>query len=53
MQERPKNLNVRLTEEEDRMLAAVAEHQGLSVSDAIRQYIRRAFAELPRKKTKR
>lgn len=45
MPERSKNLNVRLTDDEDRMLAALAEHQGLSVSDVIRQYIRRAFAE--------
>ena len=47
-------LNVRVTDDEDRMLKALAEHQGLSASDIIRQYIRRAFAEAfpPTKKKK-
>ncbi len=47
-------VNVRLTDDEDRMLKALAEHQGLSVSDVLRQYIRRAFIEaFPPKNTKR
>jgi uncharacterized protein (DUF1778 family) len=54
MVERDKMLNVRVTDEEDRMLKALAEHQGLSISDVVRQYIRRAFAEaFPPKKSKR
>jgi len=43
--EREKMLNVRITDDENRMLKALAEHQGMSVSDVIRQYVRRAFAE--------
>jgi hypothetical protein len=31
--------------DEDRMLKALAENQGMSISDIIRQFIRRAFAE--------
>jgi uncharacterized protein (DUF1778 family) len=38
-------LNVRINDDEDRMLKALAEHQGLSISDVVRQYIRRGFAE--------
>jgi uncharacterized protein (DUF1778 family) len=54
MAERTKALNVRITDDEDRMLKALAGHQGMSISDVIRQYIRRAFAEaFPPKKTKR
>jgi uncharacterized protein (DUF1778 family) len=54
MAERTKAINVRVTDDEDRMLKALAEHQGMSISDVIRQYIRRAFAEaFPAKKTKR
>jgi uncharacterized protein (DUF1778 family) len=49
--ERTLTLNVRVSEDEDRMLRAIAKKQGLSVSDTIRQYIRRAFAEaFPKKK---
>jgi uncharacterized protein (DUF1778 family) len=52
--EREKMLNVRITDDEDRMLKALAEHQGMSVSDVVRQYVRRAFAEaFTPKKTKR
>lgn len=43
--QRTGTLNIRVSEDEDRMVRALAEHQGLSVSDVIRQYIRRAFAE--------
>jgi predicted DNA-binding protein len=54
MVDRDKMLNVRITDDEDRMLKALAEHQGLTSSDIIRQYIRRAFAEaFPPKKTRR
>jgi uncharacterized protein (DUF1778 family) len=52
--DRNKVVNVRVTEDEDRMLKALAEHQGMSISDVVRQYIRRAFVEaFPPKKTKR
>lgn len=55
MVERLRNvpLTVRLSEEEDRMLKALATHQGLSASDVIRQFIRRAFAEAFPKKGRR
>jgi uncharacterized protein (DUF1778 family) len=45
MVERDKMLNIRISDDEDRMLKALAEYTGLSISDVIRQYIRRAFAE--------
>jgi uncharacterized protein (DUF1778 family) len=52
--ERNKTLNIRMTEDEDRMLKALAEHQGMNISDVVRQYIRRAFAEaFPPKPTKK
>jgi uncharacterized protein (DUF1778 family) len=49
---RERNLNFRVSEEEADMLKALAERQGLSASDFLRQYIRRAFAETfpPKKK---
>jgi uncharacterized protein (DUF1778 family) len=52
MVERDRMLNVRISDDEDRMLKALAEHQGMSISDVLRQYIRRAFAEAfpPKKK---
>jgi uncharacterized protein (DUF1778 family) len=54
MAERSKVLNVRVTEDEDRMVKALAEHHGMSISDVIRQYIRRAFIEaFPPMKTKK
>jgi uncharacterized protein (DUF1778 family) len=43
--QRTGTLNIRVNDDEERMLKAVAQHQGLSVSDVIRQYIRRAFAD--------
>ncbi|NLE85969.1 MAG: ribbon-helix-helix protein, CopG family [Myxococcales bacterium] len=46
-QRRERTLNVRITEVEAAMLRALAAHAGLSQSDMVRQYIRRAFAELP------
>jgi predicted HicB family RNase H-like nuclease len=52
--QRERTLNVRIDENEGRMLRALSEHQGVSISDVIRQYIRRAFAEaFPTKKTKK
>jgi uncharacterized protein (DUF1778 family) len=52
--QRTLNLNVRVTDDETRMLKALAEHQGMSASDVIRQYIRRAFIEaFPPKKARR
>ena len=42
--QRDLNLNVRVTEDEARMVKALAEHRGLSISDVIRQDIRAAFA---------
>lgn len=53
--ERIKTLNVRVTDDEDRMLKALAENQGMSISDVIRQFIRHAFAESfpPKKSTKK
>jgi hypothetical protein len=42
--QREKTWNVRVTEHENEMLKALAEHQGLSVSDVLRQLVRRAHA---------
>lgn len=54
MVDRTKMLNVRVTDEEGEMVKALAEHQGMSISDVIRQFIRRAFAEaFPPKKPKK
>lgn len=51
---RERVINIRVTEDEERMAKAVADHQGLSVSDIIRQFIRRAFAEaFPAKRSKK
>jgi hypothetical protein len=54
---RGRNLNVRMTNEELAMLRDVAERNGFSLSDAIRQLVRRAYAEpapaRPKKKPKR
>jgi hypothetical protein len=43
--ERERRLHMLLSESEDRMLRALAEDTGLSVSDYVRQFIRRAFLE--------
>jgi hypothetical protein len=54
MVERNKTWNVRVTEQEDEMLKALAEHQGMSISDVVRQLVRRSFADaFPAKKGKR
>jgi hypothetical protein len=51
---RTRNLNVRIDDDEGRMLRALAEREGVSASDIVRQYIRRAFAEaFPPKKQKK
>jgi hypothetical protein len=43
--ERDRRFNMLLSEAEDRMLRALAEDAGLTVSDYLRQFIRRAFLE--------
>jgi uncharacterized protein (DUF1778 family) len=43
--ERAGQFHMRLSGEEDRMLRAVADAEGLSASDFLRQAIRRAFIE--------
>jgi uncharacterized protein (DUF1778 family) len=51
---RERMVNVRMTDDEADMLKALAEHEGLSASDIVRQYIRRAFAKaFPQAKPKR
>ncbi len=45
MLNREKLLNVRCTEHEIRMVKALADHRGLSISDAVRQMIREAFSQ--------
>jgi hypothetical protein len=47
------NLHVRVTEDEMRMLRALATDSGLSTSDTVRQLVRRAFAERFNEGTKR
>jgi uncharacterized protein (DUF1778 family) len=48
------NLNVRVNADEGDMLRALAEREGLSASDIVRQYIRRAYAEaFPPKRPKK
>jgi hypothetical protein len=42
---RDEKFQLRLTGDERRMLEAIAEYQGLSASDKIRQLIREAFVE--------
>jgi hypothetical protein len=43
--ERPRNLNVRMSDEELAMLAKLAERDGLTSSDWLRLTIRRSYAE--------
>lgn len=45
MVDRDKNLNVRMSAEEAEMLLALAEKDGVSQSDFVRLFIRRAYAE--------
>lgn len=52
-QERERVLNVRMTDEEMGMVRALADAAGLSQSDAVRQVIRKAHAELPVRRTKK
>lgn len=47
MAERPRVLNIRMTDAEMEMVRSIAEHMGLTQSDAVRQVVRQAFAELP------
>jgi antitoxin component of RelBE/YafQ-DinJ toxin-antitoxin module len=52
--QRTRMLNVRIDDNEAEMLRALAEREGLSASDIVRQYIRRAYAAtFPPKKPKR
>ncbi len=55
--QRDEKFQIRLTAEERRMLNAIAENDGLSASDKIRQLIRKdftaTFAEAPTPKPKR
>lgn len=46
MANRDKLLNIRVSEAERRMLEAVAEAEGINVSDLIRQFIRRSYRKL-------
>jgi len=50
MVDRDRNLNVRASDEELDMLKEVARFMGLKQSDTVRQLIRQAYAELPKKK---
>lgn len=45
MVDRPNLFNVRLTDDELRMVRELAEHFGLNQSDTFRQLVRRAHAE--------
>jgi hypothetical protein len=44
--DRTEKFQIRLTQQEKMMLEVVAEHDGLSASDLIRQYIRQRGAEV-------
>jgi uncharacterized protein (DUF1778 family) len=45
MPERDRNMNLRVSADELAMLRALAERDGLSGSDFLRQYIRRSYVE--------
>lgn len=53
--ERTKRLHMLLSDDEDRMLRAIAEADGFSASDAVRQMIRKSFMDRwpPKVKLKR
>jgi len=52
--ERSRQLHVMLSEDEERFLRAIAEADGLSTSDVVRQWIRREFFQRwPPKKPKK
>ena len=55
--QRDNMFHVRMSDDERRMLEAIAENEGLSASDKIRQLIRRdfiaTFGEAPKPKPKR
>jgi DNA-binding GntR family transcriptional regulator len=55
--QRDQKFQIRVTDEERRMLEALAERDGLSASDVVRQLIRREYAatfgEAPKAKPKR
>jgi uncharacterized protein (DUF1778 family) len=43
--QRARNLNIRITDDEGEMLRQLAEREGVSASDVVRLFIRRAHAE--------
>jgi len=51
--QRPNQLKVLVSDEEQAQLRALADHAGLTVADWIRQTIRREHAELPKKPRKK
>lgn len=46
--ERTKRFELRLTGEEAEMLREVAKHDGVSMADVVRLYVRRRYAEMKR-----
>jgi uncharacterized protein (DUF1778 family) len=46
MRDRSHTINVRASKEEAKMLKAIAKHDGLNVSDVVRQNIRARFAKI-------
>lgn len=50
MPEREHQLKFRVSDDELAMVQQLAEHQGLTVADYLRQIIRREHAELPKKR---
>jgi|HubBroStandDraft_2_1064218.scaffolds.fasta_scaffold711711_2 uncharacterized protein (DUF1778 family) len=49
MRDRSHTINVRASKEEAKMLKAIAEHEGVSVSDVVRQSVRAKFAKMIKK----
>jgi uncharacterized protein (DUF1778 family) len=52
MTQREKRLSIRVGADERKMLEALAAHDGLTVSDFVRLFTRRAYAETIATKTK-
>jgi hypothetical protein len=51
--ERTRTIGLRLTPEEDRVVSEVSDETGLSLSDVVRQAIRKAYADRFKAKPKR